>query len=160
MNNDSSAVSVQIAALLDSHHVMSVATISPDGPHAANLFYARDGFALLWVSDPSSRHSVAIEVHARVAATIASDYSDFPEIQGLQISGRAFRIVEATPRQHARQLLEARYPFLHSAAKAPDKLKKAYEQAQFYRLEPARITIIDNRRGLGFNQTLEFPLNE
>jgi uncharacterized protein YhbP (UPF0306 family) len=119
--------------------------------------YSRDGFALLWVSDPSSRHSVAIEADAQVGATIATDYSDFPEIQGLQISGRAFRIVEATPREHARRRLEARYPFLHAAANAPDELRKAYEHAQFCRLEPTRITIIDNRRGLGFKQTLEFP---
>jgi uncharacterized protein YhbP (UPF0306 family) len=156
MNNDRPQILLEIAALLDRHHVMSLATVCPDGPRAANLFYARDGFALLWVSDPSSRHSVAVEADARVAATIATDYSDFPEIQGLQISGRAFRVIETSSRQHARRRLEARYPFLHAAADASEELRKAYERAQFYRLEPASITIIDNTRGLGFKQTLEF----
>ena len=157
MNNDRQDISLQIAALLDRHHVMSLATVCLDGPQAANLFYARDGLALLWVSELSSRHSVAVESDARVAATIAMDYSDFPEIQGLQISGRAFRVIEELPRQNARRCLEARYPFLHTAANAPEELRTAYEHAQFYRLEPARITIIDNTRGLGFKQTLDFP---
>lgn len=136
---------------------MSLATAGPDGPHAANLFYARDGLDLLWVSEPSSRHSVAIEASGCAAATIAMDYSDFPEIQGLQISGRAFRVIDESSRQHARRCLEARYPFLHAAANAPEELRNPYERAQWYRLEPDRITIIDNTRGLGFKQTLEFP---
>ena len=79
----------RIAAFLDAHHVMSLATLGPDGPHAANLFYARDGFTLFWVSDPASRHSVEVGADTRVAATIARDYSDYATIQGLQASGRA-----------------------------------------------------------------------
>jgi hypothetical protein len=37
--------------------VMSLATSGESGPHAANVLYVRDDFALLWVSDPISRHS-------------------------------------------------------------------------------------------------------
>jgi uncharacterized protein len=155
METEMTEVSAQIARLLDRHHVMSLATVCPDGPHAANLFYARDGFALFWTSDPFSRHSVAVESDTRVAATIAKDYSDFPEIQGLQISGRAFRIIDESSRQHARHCLEMRYPFLQTTANAPKELRKASERAEFYRLETSRIVIIDNTRGLGFKRTLE-----
>jgi len=159
MKNEMTAVSAQVAALLDRHHVMSLATVSPDAPHAANLFYARDGFSLMWVSDASSRHSVMVEADPRVAATIAKDYVDFPEIQGLQIFGRAFRVVDRLSRQHARHCLEARYLFLHDAANAPKEIRDALERAQFYRLEPSKIVLIDNTRGLGFKQTLEFGPN-
>jgi uncharacterized protein YhbP (UPF0306 family) len=155
MNNDRCEVSRKITTLLDKHHVMSLATICPDGPHAANLFYARDGFDVLWVSDSSSHHSVAVEADPRVAATIAMDYSDFPEIQGLQISGRAFLVTEEAACQHARISLETRYPFLY-AAHASEKLMEAYRRARFYRLQAVRITIIDNTCGLGFKQTLDF----
>jgi uncharacterized protein YhbP (UPF0306 family) len=153
--DQTTALPAQIAAVLDRHHVMSLAVLCPDGPHAANVFYARDGFALHWVSDPSTRHSVAVEADARVAATIAMDYSDFPEIQGLQIWGRACRLVDEAPRARARLGLEARYPFLRLTADAPKALREAYDRAQFYRLEPSRIVHIDNTRGLGFKQTLE-----
>jgi uncharacterized protein YhbP (UPF0306 family) len=149
----------QIAALLDMHHVMSLATIGPNGPHAVNLFYARDGFTLLWVSDPSSRHSVEIDADSRVAATIAMDFSDFPQVQGLQLSGHAVRITDESGRQGARHHLETRYPFLQATASAPAELRDAYERAEFYQLTPERIVLIDNTRRLGFKRTLDFALN-
>src|SRR6266545_3438203 len=84
-----SNLAARVMAFLDAHHVMSLATVGGDGPHAANLFYARDGYALIWVSDPTSRHSRHIEERAGVAATIARDCCDFPDVQGLQVRGRA-----------------------------------------------------------------------
>ena len=38
---------------------------------------------------------------ARVAATIAADYSDFAEIQGLQVVGEAYRISDGSEREAA-----------------------------------------------------------
>jgi uncharacterized protein len=146
----------RIAALLDMHHVMSLATIGPNGPHAVNLFYARNGFTLLWVSDPSSRHSAEIDADSRVAATIAADFSDFPQVQGLQLSGHAARITDEGVGRIARHHLESRYPFLQVTAAAPAELREAYERAEFYQLTPERIVLIDNTRRLGFKQTLEF----
>jgi uncharacterized protein YhbP (UPF0306 family) len=149
----------QIAALLDMHHVMSLATSGPDGPHAANLFYARSGFTLLWVSDPSSRHSIEIDADSRVAATIATDFSDFPQVQGLQLCGHAARIIDESGRHSARRHLEIRYPFLQATASLPAELRDAYEHAEFYQLKPDRIVLIDNRRRLGFKQTLDLALD-
>jgi uncharacterized protein len=96
---------IRVVAFLDAHHVVSLATCGPEGPHAANVFYVRDGLALLWVSDPRSRHSTDLEVDARVAATVAADYFDFDDIGGVQISGRAHAIVGAADRTNARLLL-------------------------------------------------------
>jgi uncharacterized protein YhbP (UPF0306 family) len=146
----------RIAVLLDMHHVMSLATVGPDGPRAVNLFYARHGFTLLWVSDPSSHHSTEIDSDSRVAATIAADFSDFPQVQGLQFSGHAVRITNESQRLSARDHLETRYPFLQAAASASAELRDAYRRAEFYQLMPDRIVLVDNTRGLGFKQTLEF----
>jgi uncharacterized protein len=149
----------QIAALLDMHHVMSLATVGPHGPHAVNLFYARSGFTLLWVSDPSSRHSVEIGGDSRVAATIATDFSHFSRVQGLQFSGHAVCITGESERRSAQRLLETRYPFLHATALAPAELRDAYERAEFYQLTPDRIVLIDNTRGLGFKQALDLTVD-
>lgn len=145
----------RILWFLDAHHVMSLATAGPDGPHATNLFFARDGYALLWLSDPRSRHSVDIDTHPQVAATIAPDYCDFPEIKGLQIRGHARRVTNEAERAMAKHCLEARYRFLKTAAKGPLQLREAYDSADFYALEPVQIILIDNSRGLGFKETLE-----
>jgi uncharacterized protein YhbP (UPF0306 family) len=145
-------LAARIAAFLDGHHVMSLATLGPDGPHAANLFYARDGLALLWVSDHTSRHSAELAADARVAATIAPDYADYAAIAGLQVSGRARRLVDDAERARARQILETRYAFLRHLADAG--VRDSYDRAQIYRLDPDRMVLIDNTRGFGHKDVL------
>jgi uncharacterized protein YhbP (UPF0306 family) len=150
----SAETAARIAAFLDAHHVMSLATSGPQGPHAANLFYVRDGFALLWVSDPRSHHSTELEVDPRAAATIAPDYRDFAEICGVQITGEAQRMPDAVQSRRARGVLEARYPFLTDSSNA-ENVKRAYASAALYRLVPRRLVLIDNRRGFGHRETLD-----
>jgi hypothetical protein len=156
MSGDTAA---RIAAFLDAHHVMSLATCGPNGPHAANVFFGRDAFMLLWVSDPQARHSGELEIDPRVAATVAPDYCDFDEICGVQISGEAYRIVHASERDIARALLEARYPSLKHLPDRPP-IKRAYESAELYRLVPRRMVIIDNKRGFGHKDVLDFAALE
>jgi uncharacterized protein YhbP (UPF0306 family) len=146
----------RIIAFLESHHVMSLATVGAHGPHAANVFYVRDGFALMWVSHPASRHSTELEADPRVAATIAPDYKDFPDVRGVQIAGRARRLTDAGESVHARTLLEERYPFLKKLTLLPQALLEAFARVAFYRLEPQVITLIDNTRGFGHKDLLEF----
>jgi uncharacterized protein YhbP (UPF0306 family) len=149
-----SNLTARVTAFLEAHHVMSLATLGGDGPHAANLFYACDGCALIWVSDPTSRHSRHIEGRAAVAATIARDCCDFPDVQGLQVRGRAWRISHPQEEAQARAGLEARYPFLQRLSEG--KLRDAYRRAQVYRLEPECIALIENQCDFGSKEVLEF----
>jgi uncharacterized protein len=151
----SDETAIRVAVFLDAHHVMSLATAGPGGPHATNVFYARDGFTLVWVSDPKSRHSAELAANGRVAATVAPDYVDFSDIRGVQIAGHAQVISAATESAQARALLEARYPALRQLACGSPTLREAYARAEFYRLEPTRITLIDNSRGFGHKDALE-----
>src|SRR5208282_4989458 len=150
---------IRIAAFLDANHVVSLATCGSDGPHAASVFYVRDGLALLWVSDPNSRHSAELEANARVAATVAPDYFEFTDIRGVQISGQAHVIADAAERAKARLMLEARYPSLQRMSEGPPALREAYQRVEFYRLEPTRLVLIDNSRGFGHKDTLELGEN-
>jgi uncharacterized protein len=145
----------QVGAFLAAHHVMSLATLGASGPHATSLFYACDGLALVWVSEPNSQHSCEIAVDPRVAATVAPDYSDFAVIRGLQIIGTARQIVATDERMRHLAQLEARYPFLRQLAAGPSKLREAYARTAVYRLQPARIVLIDNTKGFGHKETLE-----
>jgi uncharacterized protein YhbP (UPF0306 family) len=145
----------QISAFLAAHHVMSLATFGSSGPHATSLFYACDGLALVWVSEPDTQHSREIEADSRVAATVAPDYSDFAAIRGVQIAGAARRIVVADERMRHLAQLEARYPFLGQLAAGPLKMRQAYARTAVYRLQPARIVLIDNSKGFGHKETLE-----
>ena len=89
-------------------------------------------------------------------ATIAPDYTDFALIKGLQIVGRACEVSTLEKARHL-ALLEARYPFLKQLADAPLELRKAYLRISAYRMEPTRITLIDNTQGFGHKETLNLP---
>jgi uncharacterized protein len=145
----------EIAALLAANHVMTLATAGASGPHAANLFYACDGLALIWVSAPDTRHSLDIAADAHVAATVAPDTSDFAAIRGVQIAGLARKITATDERKRHLVQLEARYSFLRELAAKPVKLREAYDRSEIYRLQPARIVLIDNSKGFGHKETLE-----
>jgi uncharacterized protein len=151
-----SETGARVAAFLDSHHILSLATLGPDGPHAVNLFYVRDEYSLLWVSDPSSRHSIHLEHQPRATATIANDCLDYSRINGLQVFGEANKIADATECEQSRRRLELRFPFMSDLGDAPDRLRDAYRRAEFYRLKPSRIVLIDNSRGFGFKEAIDF----
>jgi len=148
-------LSQEIGSFLAAHHVMSLATFGASGVHATSLFYACDGLALVWVSGSDTQHSREIEADARVAATVAPDYSDFAAIRGVQITGTARRIVAAGERLRHLAQLEARYSFLRQLAAKPLKLRQAYARTAVYRLQPASIVLIDNTKGFGHKETLE-----
>ena len=148
-------VAARVTTFLDAHHVMSLATGGPDGPQATSVFYVRDGFSLLWLSERQTQHSKALETEGRVGATVAADYLDFDDICGLQVFGEAHRIVDAAASLRARALLEARYPMLQRLSGRP-VLKRTYETAALYRLAPRKIVLIDNTRGFGHKDTLDF----
>jgi uncharacterized protein YhbP (UPF0306 family) len=149
-----------ILALLDAHHVLSLATLHEGAPHAASLFYARRDLRLYWVSDADSRHSLALEATPRVAATIAADHDDYRSVRGLQIHGRAARVTARAEQAAALALLAARYAFFEQFTDGPDALRARLASASFYRLDPRRVTLIDNTRGFGHKQTLEVPLDD
>ena len=150
-----SSLSQEIQSFLAAHHVMSLATSGAAGANATNLFYACDGLALIWASEPDTQHSREIEADPRVAATVAPDYSDFAAIRGVQIAGVASRVVVADERERHKALLEARYPFLRQLAAGPFELRQAFARSTVYRLQPSRIVLIDNTKGFGHKETLE-----
>jgi uncharacterized protein len=154
MSEAADPLAARIEAFLAAHHVMTLATVGDYGAHAASLMYAQAGFVLYWTSDPATRHSIHLERDARVTVTIASDYTDFRLIRGLQIAGRARRLAVGDEADAARAALVARYAFLAELASGPPKLRAAFEKAAFYALVPEQITLIDNARGFGHKETL------
>lgn len=161
----SALLSGRVAAFLDLHHVMSLATAGPSGPHAATLFYARDGSArgglgLVWVSEPGTRHSRELAASPAVAATVAADTADFTAVRGVQMHGRAIRVDDPVEAARLRGLLAARYPFLQRLEALPDRLRAAVERVAVYRLDPDEAVLIDNARGFGHKETLVLRRSE
>jgi uncharacterized protein YhbP (UPF0306 family) len=135
---------------LRSHHVLTLSVIDDDGPWAAALFYAADGFRCLFLSDPATRHARAVATNPRVAATIQDQPEDWTQIRGIQLEGTVRRLGGA-----ARAAALARYVARFHRIAADPRLAGAFRKAATYELTPTRLFLVDNRR---FGRRIEVPL--
>lgn len=132
-------------AYLAAHHVMTLATVGPDGVWAAAVFYAEDGFALTFLSAGHTRHAQAIAANPQVAATVQEDYHDWPSIQGIQLSGTVHRL-DGAAREATIARYRAKYTFIAQPIPA---LVTALAKVNWYRLEPNLVYFVDNTKGFG-----------
>lgn len=135
---------------LRSHHVLTLAVTDADGPWAAALFYASDGFRCIFLSDPRTRHARAAAANPHVAATIQDQPEDWTEIRGIQLEGTVRRLSGL-----ARATALARYVARFHHIAADPRLATAFRRAATYELTPTRLFLVDNRR---FGQRIEVAL--
>lgn len=153
MANDTNELAEKIVTYLDRHTVMTLTTSDSEGPHAVSLMYAREGFTLYWLSDPKVLHSRHIGASGAASVTVAGQYDDFRDIQGLQMKGRAEKIADTGEENVAFGLLKSRYPFLKAFGLG--ELARHLGAAAIYAFRPSTITFIDNTRRFGFKETME-----
>lgn len=136
---------------LAEHHVMTLATHGADGPWAAAVFYVNDGYALLFLSSPESRHARDFVSNPRVAATVQEDYAAWAEIRGVQLEG-IVREVTGAEAARARALYGAKFPVVGTPGEAPAPIAAALARARWYALTPLRLHFIDNAIAFGHRQ--------
>lgn len=132
-------------AYVAGHNVMTLATHGPEGVWAAAVFYASEGFQLIFLSAGHTRHARNMAASPRVAATIQEDYADWSAIQGIQLEG-AVRLLAGPERAAAVALYADKFQFLKQPVAA---IEKALAGVNWYRLTAERVYFVDNSRGFG-----------
>ncbi len=140
-----------LQALLAETHVLTLATLDPDGaPRATPVFFAADErLDLIFLSDPSSPHSRNLERDPRAAAALYPEVDDWRHIRGLQLRGRV-RALESLARQDGLAIFNRRFAFVA-------QLPEALAGSAVYRFSPGWVRLIDNRRGFGYHQEWRLP---
>jgi uncharacterized protein YhbP (UPF0306 family) len=131
-------------AYLAAHRVMNLATLGPDGPWAAAVFYVNEGFDLYFVSSPSSRHGRNFGLRPEAAATVNEDYSDWREIKGVQLEG-VISQVAAAEKARIRSLYYSKF----SLEAAPAEIAAALARVRWYRLAATKAYFVDNAAAFG-----------
>ena len=144
----------RVQAYLAAHHVLTLATCGTDGPWAAAVFYAHEGWTLYFLSIPASRHARNIAHSARVSAAIQENYSDWREIKGVQLEGTATRL-SGGEEERVRSLYAAKFPFLGQQADAAAAIVAALKKVGWYRLSPQRVYFIDNSVAFGHRDEID-----
>ena len=86
---------------------MTLASHGDEGVWAAALFYANDGFAIYFLSSPTSRHCLNLAKNPRVSAAVHENYADWRQIKGVQLEGHAC-VLAGAEEARARRLYGAK----------------------------------------------------
>jgi hypothetical protein len=154
-------LSERIAAFLAAHTTMTLATVGPDGPAAAAVFYAHDdAFSLYFLSEERTEHGRNVLAHPQAAAAIHADGQDWRVIRGLQVRG-IVRPVATGSLAHAAAVYGRKYAFVAGllvASGGPGLLSSGsmlagpLAKARFWALQPSWFRLIDNTVRFGFKE--------
>ena len=123
-------------SILEQGYLMSLGTVDSDGVWVSDVIYLHDdAFNLFWLSDPEARHSRAVLLNPKVAATITvSNNTGEPNV-GLQIAGVAEKL-------EGNNLALATEHRLKRKKSPPITDGEVEEGDSWYRLRPTKIEVI------------------
>ena len=124
----------KIAAFVQEHHVLTLATVAAAVPYATPLFYAYDPERnrFVFASAADTKHAKQLQQNPSVAAAIALETEAVGKIQGVQLTGVALSADDAD-----RKCYYARFPYARAL------------QPLLWRIEPDWMKLTDNRLGFG-----------
>lgn len=143
----------EIVQFLQCQRTAGLATVDRHGhPYASNIRYALDKKGRLYfVSSMESAHGLHILRQPEAAMTIYGDADDPMHIHGLQIRGHCVPLLP--PPEGAKadwnlawKIYVEKYPFVAES----ELFRQAILTQCFYRLTPAWMRWLDNRKGFGF----------
>ena len=144
------ALKAKILDVLESQHLMALATVRPDGyPQATMVNYIHDGLTLYFAADATSQKAGNIKINAKVSVAIASEAADFNKLRGLSLSGVAKRVADKQTAEELCLRLFRRLP--QSRRLVPEDPN----QLAVFEIEPVAISLIDYASGFGTSHLLE-----
>jgi uncharacterized protein YhbP (UPF0306 family) len=144
------ALKARILEVLQSQHLMTLATIRPDGyPHATFVNYISDDLTLYFATDASSQKAGNIKLNNKVSVAIASQTEDFHKLEGLSLSGIAARVLD----KHAAGEIAVR--LFQALPQSKRFVPQDPRQLAIYAVTPVAISLIDYAAGFGTSHLLE-----
>jgi nitroimidazol reductase NimA-like FMN-containing flavoprotein (pyridoxamine 5'-phosphate oxidase superfamily) len=144
------ALKERILQVLRSQHLMTLATIRPDGyPQATLVNYISDDLTLYFATDASSQKAGNIKLNNKVSVAIASQAEDFHKLAGLSLSGTAARVLDA------RLADEVALRLFREMPQSKRFVPQDPRQLAIYAVTPVAISLIDYAAGFGTSHLLE-----
>ena len=144
------ALKAKILKVLGSQHLMTLATLRPDGyPQATTVNYISDGFTIYFAADAASQKVGNIKLNSKVAAAIASEADNFYRLAGVSLSGNAKRLMEPERADEVLTELFRRLP--QSKRFVPDDRR----QLAVLAIAPVAISLVDYASGYGTSYVIE-----
>ena len=143
-----------VKSVLDSVPAMTLATSADDHPWAADIYFAANGYQLIFFSSPASRHSLNLVANPSCAATVHPSAATWREIKGLQMEGTAESLTGVEATALALLVYCAKFPFARDLMSNPFEMGKKALNIKAHVFRPERIHYLDNTVGFGMRFSL------
>lgn len=137
----------QIAAILGAANDLAIATLRPDGwPQVTTVSFVADGTRIYFGTWAKSQKATNIAHDARVSVSVTAPYTEWSNIRGLSLSGRAIRVTEAAELSRVFELMVNKFPQIGQFLTGGDA------EMALYRVDPEKVSILDYTRGFGHTE--------
>lgn len=135
--------------ILDSHRIMSVSTIRPDGwPQTTIVGYANEGFDIFFLIFRTSQKFANIAHDDRVSIAVGPEPKSLRELAAVYAGAHAGEITDPKLREHAWWLLKRRHSKLMDF-ESPDLTETALMRATC-----KYVSVLDFGQGIGHSEQL------
>jgi nitroimidazol reductase NimA-like FMN-containing flavoprotein (pyridoxamine 5'-phosphate oxidase superfamily) len=130
---------------------MTIATLRSDGfPQATTVSYANDGLTVYFGTAGASQKAHNIAQNNKVSLTVNLPYTNWGQIRGLSMAGRAERLSEEQQIAHAGELLLRKFP-----QGIAEYASGALDGVALFRITPEVISVLDYRKGFGHTDLVQ-----
>jgi nitroimidazol reductase NimA-like FMN-containing flavoprotein (pyridoxamine 5'-phosphate oxidase superfamily) len=144
------ALRSKILEVLQRQHLMTLATIRPDGyPQATTVNYINDDLTLYFATDASSQKAGNIKRNNKVSVAIVDRAQDFYKLRGLSMSGTAARVSDKEQANDLALRLFRRLP--QSRRFVPEDPASL----AIFAITPVAIALVDYAAGFGTTRLVE-----
>ena len=138
-----------VKTLLDSVTTMTLATSVDERPWATDVYFAANGYELVFFSSAAARHCQNLLANSACAATVHPPAASWREIRGLQMEGMAEPVAGVEATAHAFMVYFAKFPFARDLMSNPLELASKLFDVSAHVFKPSRIRYLDNALGFG-----------
>lgn len=139
-----------ILKVLKTHHVMTIATVRPDGwPQATTVTFANDGLNLYFGCEQSSQKVRNISRNRKVSVTVDHYCENWDEIRGISLGGSARVVKDPEEFRKALGLLRRRFPQYGGMGEAD------LEGLAIVRVTPKVVSLLDYGKGFGHTELIK-----
>ncbi|OLN30124.1 hypothetical protein DVDV_0726 [Desulfovibrio sp. DV] len=148
------AVEAAIHRLLAETTAMTLATSGSAGPDdalpwASTVYFAPNGYDLVFLSSPTSRHGSNLAANPACAAAVSPETASWRDIRGLQLEGRAAVVTGLAAKARAMAAYCAKFPFVEALLADPGEAARRLGKVSAHVLRPTAIRYLDNTLGFG-----------
>ena len=137
----------QIITILDGARDMTIATVREDGfPQATTVSYVHDELTIYFGCGVSSQKAMNIARNSKVSLAINLPYSNWIEIRGLSLAGRASLVNDPTETEKIRKLLMEKFQQVAQYASSGSV------GVALFRIAPRVVSILDYSKGIGYTE--------